>query len=443
MKKSIINEEIYTKDNEEYISLLSLEKPSWLWVINRDLFDFLLNPNKILEENEDINKSDLLDIIDPLIKKNLIDLNNPFFDDIRLNENGENKTIKSMSTWIHLTNQCNLDCSYCYIWKDKSKMTKEVMEKTIESLKNTINDEWIEKIWFSLAWGEPLMNFSLLKDFVEKVKKEIPVKSTFSIVTNWTLLDKEKIEFLNENNFSMYVSLDWLWEDNDIQRYFKWWEWSFDKVISWINKLEKLFKWKLTIWIVVWPDNVNWLPKLTKFLLEKWLQFKFSFYRPNENSSIDNYIFNDFQKNLISSLRTSFNIIKDKAWETFNPENIFDKMSINWWWSKKVCTMWEKYFAISHKWEISSCHMTQWENLFKIDSNINILKELSEISNKIHNITADSLECRNCSIVNICKWWCRLVIDENTQKSIYHDTYIELFNEYIDLIAHLQWKHKK
>lgn len=416
------NNEI-VKLNDDYVWILNLEKPNWLAVIKENLL-------KILENNEskDLNIDEYIKL---LAKYNIIDeewfINNS--EEIK----NENNKKKWMSAWVHLTNQCNLDCSYCYIWKDNSKMTEENMNKIISSITNTVNEEKLERLHLSFAWGEPLLNFKWLKYFIENLNSNLEFKPSYSITTNATLLSDSNLPFLKENKFRLYVSLDWLEKHNDNQRFYKNWKWSFQNIIKWLEKAIDYLWNKITVWIVVTPFNLWWLKDLTKFLLEKNIQFKYSFYRPNEKNAYKDLNFKLFLDDLERVLLECFDYIEKNSYNWFNPEIIFDKFSIRWKWTEKVCSMWENYFAISHKWEIAPCHMIQEEKLFNIENNTNLLRKLEETW-KDFNYDIEDLHCDTCNIKNICRTWCRLVIDPNLKTSIYHKVYINLYKRYLEMI---------
>lgn len=420
--------------------------PNGVWVLNKALFDFLMDPEVLLQKYPNLEIWKMWPLLDPLRKKHLLDVTHPILDGV-LNptENNDHKevqdNIRTLSCWIHLTNQCNLDCSYCYIDKSATPMSISTAEKIIASLKKTIEDEKINRVNLSFAGGEPLMNFSVLQKFVSLAKSELWVKIGLTMTSNATLLGPKNIPFLNQEKFSLYISLDGMEEYHDAQRYFKWGKWSFKKVIQWLDNALDNFKGKITIGIVIGPDNVDWLPELTEYLLKRNIQFKYSFYRPNPNNLMECFNLDAFQIRLIEKLRECFEIIKNNASEQFNPETIFDKLTPRWGGRKQVCSMGDTYFAISHTWEISNCHMTQQEPLFSAIMPINIIKTLQNTRGKVALVTANDLACKECEIVNICKSGCRLIIDEKTKKSMYHRTYITLFDEFIDLIGDLQWKY--
>ena len=102
-----------------------------------------------------------------------------------------------MEYTIHLTNQCNLRCKYCY-------QTKKDMDISFENIKSLIDYEVSRKKYSIINFygGEPLLRKSMIKDTIEYVKsKKSSTKFFYGMTTNGTLLDYEFIEYMKENNF--------------------------------------------------------------------------------------------------------------------------------------------------------------------------------------------------------------------------------------------------
>lgn len=128
---------------------------------------------------------------------------------------------------VGVAETCNLRCTYCYAesgtygQKEKKIMSfnelKEMLFKLLE-----ITPSGIE--CFSFFGGEPLMGFKAIKEFVEFASEYLPEHGLpiprWGIVTNGTLIDNEVIQFFNEHNFSVNVSLDGPKNINDRTRIF-------------------------------------------------------------------------------------------------------------------------------------------------------------------------------------------------------------------------------
>ena len=113
---------------------------------------------------------------------------------------------------IKLTNNCNLNCSYCYHRQDKSRnmqlsLTLEQIDLMIRQLMRH-NERRAQFIWHG---GEPLLAGIDTFRFIADKQKEYNTKNLIvsnSVQTNGTLLDEEYIEFFKKNNFSIGISID-------------------------------------------------------------------------------------------------------------------------------------------------------------------------------------------------------------------------------------------
>lgn len=130
---------------------------------------------------------------------------------------------------FEVTDSCNMKCVYCgygelYNGYDKrrgKKLSIKIGKKVIDYIM-TLKKEYFSfikthrKIAVSFYGGEPLLNFSFIKEMVDYVKGiKLPTLSfIFSITTNGTLLNKY-MDFFVENNFLLLISLDGNKENNE------------------------------------------------------------------------------------------------------------------------------------------------------------------------------------------------------------------------------------
>ena len=100
-----------------------------------------------------------------------------------------------------MTNSCNLNCTYCYDKNNHSNVKKE-NQIFLEKIPNIISN--INKIWgkqnqkneIIFHGGEPLIIDATSYDiFINEIKKNYP-NTKFSMQTNGTLIDLEKIELI-------------------------------------------------------------------------------------------------------------------------------------------------------------------------------------------------------------------------------------------------------
>jgi uncharacterized protein len=134
----------------------------------------------------------------------------------------EKPLVKSLC--LHVAHDCNLRCKYCFagtgdFGHDRSLMSKEVGEKAVDFIiANSGQRKHCELDFFG---GEPLMNMPVVKhvvEYVRKREKETGKEFKLTLTTNGVLLNDANIEYLNDNNISMVLSLDGRKEVHDKMR---------------------------------------------------------------------------------------------------------------------------------------------------------------------------------------------------------------------------------
>ncbi len=127
----------------------------------------------------------------------------------RLNEK---PLVKSLC--LHVAHDCNLRCGYCFagagdFGHDRSLMSKEVGERAVEFIiENSGPRRNCEIDFFG---GEPLLNMDTVRHVVNYVRRREPESSKvfkLTLTTNAVLLDDKTIQYLNDNNISLVLSLD-------------------------------------------------------------------------------------------------------------------------------------------------------------------------------------------------------------------------------------------
>lgn len=160
-------------------------------------------------------------------------------------------TVSISKIAIFVAQDCNLNCTYCYGAEDGSSVGgtygsrgKMALTTAISSvdwlLKNSGDRENVGIVFFG---GEPLLNFPLMKEIVEYADKKadaVGKTMTYSITTNGSLLDAEKIEFLRKNRVNVTVSMDGGKRIQDSQRPLPGGGGSYDLVATKVKELLKV-----------------------------------------------------------------------------------------------------------------------------------------------------------------------------------------------------------
>lgn len=119
------------------------------------------------------------------------------------------------SCMLNVTDACNLACRYCFVEQHPHYMTLDIAKQVVDWLYSNLqkkieiypNTEKICQITF--FGGEPTLCFdSIIIPLVYYCNQKYPFIFHFSITTNGTLLNKERIDFLKKYNFSILLSID-------------------------------------------------------------------------------------------------------------------------------------------------------------------------------------------------------------------------------------------
>ena len=125
--------------------------------------------------------------------------------------------------YILLNQRCNFSCTYCYSSQGRSNQ-----ELTFEQLKNMLDfffsgecsAENYRRIIFA-GGGEPLLAWDLLKSgvlYAKQLSTEMGKEISFDIVSNTSLFDDDKIDFISKNNIGVKSSFDILPHIQESQR---------------------------------------------------------------------------------------------------------------------------------------------------------------------------------------------------------------------------------
>lgn len=164
-----------------------------------------------LDGQEDPQELDeLLDEIDELIKAG--QLFTPMSPDFQLVVD-EKPIVKAMC--LNIAHDCNLACKYCFASQGdyggvkRELMPFDVAKRAVDFLiANSGSRQHLEIDFFG---GEPLLNWDVVKQTIEYAEAEAKKNNKImklTMTTNGVLLNQEKIDYLNDHNMSMVLSLD-------------------------------------------------------------------------------------------------------------------------------------------------------------------------------------------------------------------------------------------
>jgi uncharacterized protein len=147
---------------------------------------------------------------------------------------------------IKVASLCNLDCSYCYVyrspddsWKTKPKFLESAVAAQIgRRIQEHVAAHSLSDITIVLHGGEPLLlGAAGLNTIVDVISRTLTCDVHWGLQTNGTLLDEELINFFAANNFRIGISLDGSRSQNDRNRRYHNSNSAFDDTVGAIRRL--------------------------------------------------------------------------------------------------------------------------------------------------------------------------------------------------------------
>ncbi|NGX29004.1 MAG: hypothetical protein K940chlam1_01196, partial [Candidatus Anoxychlamydiales bacterium] len=169
------------------------------------------------------------------------------------------KDHNNMSICLLLSNDCNLNCKYCYAdggsYSDvKGKMDNKSIDESLKFISKNFKDE--KKLNISFFGGEPLLFPKSIKYFIERSKTCLPnTKLSFGLTTNGTILNDEIFSLLKNNRIYFQISLDGDKSIQDDLRSTKTGQGSYDRIFKNLEQFKKIKK-NLVFRTTITPKNL-------------------------------------------------------------------------------------------------------------------------------------------------------------------------------------------
>jgi len=142
------------------------------------------------------------------------------------------------------TLKCNHRCIYCHAGVSSCE-GKDMDEETARKVVDFIFESPSKNITIEFQGGEPLLKFDIIKiihQYALQVNKNKNKNLLFTIVTNLTLMDEEKLKYFIDNEIAICTSLDGPKELHNHNRKFNGGEGSYDAVTEWIEHISKEYE---------------------------------------------------------------------------------------------------------------------------------------------------------------------------------------------------------
>jgi uncharacterized protein len=312
------------------------------------------------------------------------------------------KVGQTLSAWLHVTNACNLRCSYCYISKSAESMDTETSRRSIDAVIRSAVRHRYQRIALKYAGGESalsLPNVLAIHDYALQQVREHGMRLSASLLTNGTIMTQRMIEQLKDRHIRIMISLDGSGVAHDQQRPLINGQGSFRMVDRTISRL-LMNHLRPSINVTVSQRSLQDLPTLLSYILERDLHFTLSYYRENDcSASLEDLQFSEAQ--MIDGMRSAFQHIEKHLPRRRIIDSLIDKASLRAP-HHYTCGIGRNYLVINQRGGVAMCQMDieQPVTTIQADDPLHIIQ-----TNRVgmQAIDVDQKEgCRTCT----WRYWC-------------------------------------
>ncbi len=307
-----------------------------------------------------------------------------------------------LSSWLHLTDRCNLRCSYCYLPHVREDMSSETGKAAIDAIFRSAIANKFQQVKLKYAGGESLLRYPLILELHSYAKQlaEVHELSLEEVVlSNGTLLTDEMAKMLKLLDIRLMISMDGKGHYHNSQRPYAGGRGSF-KDVSGAVDMALSYGLVPNISVTVSSRTAEGLPDIMEWILERELPFSLNFYRENELSASHADLQLDEQK-IINGMKAAFKVIEDNLPRRGFLGGIIDRANLSASHTH-TCGVGQNYLVFDQNGQVAKCQM----HIRKPITNIQAADPLAVIrADKIgiQNISVEEKEgCKTCE----WKYWC-------------------------------------
>lgn len=309
---------------------------------------------------------------------------------------------QTLTAWLHITNACNLNCHYCYVHKTSDNMSNQTAFKAVDAVLRSANKHNFKRVTLKYAGGEASLHIArviAIHDYASQAAQQYNIKFDAAILSNGVAISQRAIDDFKVRNIELMISLDGIGAYHDNQRPFINGHGSFKYVDRTINRL--LANGLVPhISITVSGRNLDGLPSLIQYILERDMPFSLSYYRDNECSTHISDLRFEEQK-MIETMRSIFIVIEKSLPKRSLLGCLVDRTNLSAS-HRYTCGMGQSYLVIDQNGGVAKCHADIKRIITTIDVN-DPLQLIRDDRNGIQGLPVEEKEyCRTCE----WRYWC-------------------------------------
>jgi uncharacterized protein len=341
-----------------------------------------------------------------------------------------------LSTWLHVTEACNLNCPYCYVRKRPRSMSVEVGHQVVDRLVDLAIRHGYTTLKLKYAGGEPTLRFSLVQQIhahAARLAGDVGLDLEEVVLSNGVDLPDATLDFVARAGMQLMISLDGGPAAHDRQRTGRDGRGTYASVVGTVERaMERGLQPNISITLTAL--SLDGAGEAVAFALERDLPFNLNFYREcasAESSGSPSALTPD-PAQLLEAMRGIFDLLSDYPAYSRPLTGILDRTRLDVP-HNYPCSAGRDYLAVDPTGRVSACQMLleePWADLSDADPLDRVRRQGRDLFKAVDQRST----CQGCFWQKACSGGCPLV-RRTAQQGGYCQVYQALFPELVRLEA--------
>lgn len=313
---------------------------------------------------------------------------------------------RELTAWLHVTNDCNLRCPYCYVHKTADPMTRDVARDSVDALVRSAVRHGFRTLRLKYAGGEASMNAAVvveLHDYALARCADAGLTLSAVLLSNGVAINDHLAGELKARDIRVMISLDGIGAAHDAQRPTVGGKPSSAMVTRTVDRLIAAGL-SPHISITITGRNVDAVADVVRFALERELTFSFNFFRDNDCAAT----FTDLQyeeQAMVGGLRDAFAVIEQllPKWSVLG--SVLDRGQLLAP-RQRSCGVGDDYVVIDQHGGIAKCHMEIGDTVGDVRSTDPVAAIRNDSVGIRNLLVEDKAGCRTCTWRHWCSGGC-------------------------------------
>lgn len=341
----------------------------------------------------------------------------------------------TLTAWLHVTNNCNLRCTYCYIHKTDESMDLATGLAAIDAIFRSALAQGFRAVKLKYAGGEATLRFDLLialHQHAQALAAHHGLGLTEVVLSNGVALTQRMAEWLRDEGVRLMISLDGIAAAHDAQRTFLNGRGSSTSVLRALDRAVAIGV-SVSVSITITSRNAADLASVVGLALDYDLPFNLNFYRENSlSASFTDLRAEDAQ--LVAGLRAAFAVIEARLPQRRLIDGLLDRSSFQQP-HDHACGAGYSYLVVDPHGGIARCQM----HIDQVVTNVFATDPLQVIrldTSGFHNVPTHEKEgCRTCPWQLFCAGGCPALTFRATGRTDIRSPYCNVYTAvYADVL---------